>query len=136
MPPQTGHARWFSEEMQPHEPALRAYRRRIFKGIDWRVQPNVRNAWGNSQDIPVKSNPDGTIAVIRIPNETRWYPYVTDSNGQQVADLVYPYYSKTGFRGDAFIGYKLNHFLGRKIKWSGLKATPRKSCPKHGFARI
>ena len=49
------------------------YRRRVFKGIDWRVQLNVRNAWGNGQDMPVKANPDGTIAVIRIPNETRWY---------------------------------------------------------------
>ncbi len=48
------------------------YRRRIFKGIDWRLQLNVRNAWGNSKDIPVTANPDGTIAVIRIPNETRW----------------------------------------------------------------
>jgi hypothetical protein len=48
------------------------YRRRVFKRIDWRVQLNVRNAWGNNQDIPVKANPDGRVAVIRIPNETRW----------------------------------------------------------------
>ncbi|MFM8619471.1 MAG: TonB-dependent receptor plug domain-containing protein [Opitutaceae bacterium] len=48
------------------------YRRKIFKNIDWRVQLNVRNAWGNDHDIPVKANPDGTIAVVRIPNETRW----------------------------------------------------------------
>ena len=33
---------------------------------------NVRNAWGNGDDIPVTANPDGRIAVIRIPNETRW----------------------------------------------------------------
>ena len=33
---------------------------------------NVRNAWGNDSDIPVTANPDGRIAVIRIPNETRW----------------------------------------------------------------
>lgn len=50
-----------------------SYRRpKIFKNIDWRVQLNVRNAWGNGEDIPVTANPDGTIAVIRIPNETRW----------------------------------------------------------------
>jgi hypothetical protein len=48
------------------------YRRKIFRGIDWRLQLNVRNAWGNSEDIPVTANPDGSIAVIRIPNETRW----------------------------------------------------------------
>ncbi len=49
-----------------------SYRRKIFKNIDWRLQLNVRNAWGNDSDIPVSANPDGTIAVIRIPNETRW----------------------------------------------------------------
>ena len=49
-----------------------SYRRKIFKTVDWRVQLNVRNAWGNADDIPVSANPDGTLAVIRIPNETRW----------------------------------------------------------------
>lgn len=49
-----------------------SYRRKIFKNIDWRLQLNVRNAWGNDDDIPVTANPDGRIAVIRIPNETRW----------------------------------------------------------------
>jgi hypothetical protein len=49
-----------------------SYRRKIFKKIDWRMQLNVRNAWGNGEDIPVTANPDGMIAVIRIPNETRW----------------------------------------------------------------
>jgi hypothetical protein len=48
------------------------YRRRVFGRIDWRLQLNVRNAWGNGDDIPVTANPDGRIAVIRIPNETRW----------------------------------------------------------------
>lgn len=49
-----------------------SYRRKIFKKIDWRLQLNVRNAWGNDDDIPVTANPDGSIAVVRIPNETRW----------------------------------------------------------------
>ena len=48
------------------------YRHKIFKNVDWRLQLNVRNAWGNGDDIPVTANPDGTLAVIRIPNETRW----------------------------------------------------------------
>ena len=48
------------------------YRRKVFNNIDWRLQLNVRNAWGNDSDIPVTANPDGRIAVIRIPNETRW----------------------------------------------------------------
>ncbi len=45
---------------------------KIFKNVDMRMQLNVRNAWGNGEDIPVTANPDGSIAVIRIPNETRW----------------------------------------------------------------
>jgi hypothetical protein len=49
-----------------------SYRRKIFKNVDWRLQLNVRNAWGNGEDIPVTANPDGSLAVIRIPNETRW----------------------------------------------------------------
>lgn len=49
-----------------------SYRRKIFGKIDWRLQLNVRNAWGNANDIPVTANPDGRLAVIRIPNETRW----------------------------------------------------------------
>lgn len=49
------------------------YKQRLTKKIDWRLQLNVRNAWGNSKDIPVTANPDGTIAIVRIPNETRWY---------------------------------------------------------------
>ncbi|MBI5769391.1 MAG: hypothetical protein HZA93_16475 [Verrucomicrobia bacterium] len=48
------------------------YRRKVFKNVDWRLQLNVRNAWGNRDDIPVTANPDGSLAVIRIPNETRW----------------------------------------------------------------
>lgn len=50
-----------------------AYRRKIANRIDWTLRLNVSNAWGNSDDIPVTANPDGSIAVIRIPNETRWY---------------------------------------------------------------
>jgi hypothetical protein len=45
---------------------------KVLKNVDLRVQLNVRNAWGNGEDIPVTANPDGSIAVIRIPNETRW----------------------------------------------------------------
>ena len=36
--------------------------------IDWKIQLNVRNLVGESDDIPVKTNPDGMVAVIRIPN--------------------------------------------------------------------
>lgn len=50
-----------------------SYKRKIFKNTQWQVQLNVQNAWGNEDDIPVIMNPDGKLAVIRIPNETRWY---------------------------------------------------------------
>ena len=36
--------------------------------IDWKIQFNIRNLLGESSDIPVKTNPDGQIAVVRIPN--------------------------------------------------------------------
>ncbi|MDI1319821.1 MAG: hypothetical protein PSW75_06445, partial [bacterium] len=49
------------------------------------------------------------------------YPYITDpANGQQIADLANPYFGKTDFRGDAFIGIQGQgaKFFGRKLKWS------------------
>jgi len=46
------------------------------------------------------------------------YPYITDTNGQQVADLAKPYFGQTDFRGDAFVGFRGSKFLGRRLKWS------------------
>jgi len=34
MPPHTDHARWFAEEVLPHEPALRAYLHRQFPSVE------------------------------------------------------------------------------------------------------
>ena len=50
-----------------------SYGKPIFQGVDWKIQLNVRNAFGDNDDIPVKTNPDGRVAVIRIPNPTTWY---------------------------------------------------------------
>ena len=36
--------------------------------LRWSTQLNVRNLWGESGNIPVKTNPDGEVAVIRVPN--------------------------------------------------------------------
>lgn len=36
--------------------------------VDWTVRLNVRNLVGEDGNIPVKTNPDGQVAVIRIPN--------------------------------------------------------------------
>ncbi len=50
------------------------YQRPILDGkVDWRVQLNVRNLVGESGNIPVRTNPDGTVAVIRIPNPRTVY---------------------------------------------------------------
>ena len=43
--------------------------RKLTDKIDWRIQLNVRNAFGDNDDIPVAADPDGTISVFRIPNE-------------------------------------------------------------------
>ena len=50
-----------------------SYERRIFDKFDWKIQLNVRNAFGDNDDIPVKTNPDGKVAVIRIPNPRTIY---------------------------------------------------------------
>ena len=41
--------------------------------VDWRLQLNIRNLVGESGNIPVRTNPDGQVAVIRIPNPRTVY---------------------------------------------------------------
>jgi len=50
-----------------------SYERKLSDKINWRIQLNVRNLIGEDSDIPVRANPDGSIAVIRIPNERTWF---------------------------------------------------------------
>lgn len=50
-----------------------SYEKRLSDAINWRIQLNLRNALGDNDDIPVRANPDGTIAAIRIPNEKTWF---------------------------------------------------------------
>jgi outer membrane receptor protein involved in Fe transport len=51
-----------------------SYERKLWDDkVDWKVQLNVRNAFGDNGDIPVKTNPDGQVAVIRIPNPRTIY---------------------------------------------------------------
>lgn len=45
-----------------------SYKRPINDRIDWKVQLNVRNLIGEDDYIPVVTNPDGTVAVVRNPN--------------------------------------------------------------------
>ncbi|MBC9867696.1 MAG: hypothetical protein F7O42_07430 [Opitutae bacterium] len=50
------------------------YSRPIWQGkIIWQGRLNVRNLVGESGNIPVKTNPDGQVAVIRIPNPRTIY---------------------------------------------------------------
>jgi len=49
------------------------YKRALSDGIDWSVQLNVRNAFGDDDYIPVYMNPDGNLAVVRNPNPTETF---------------------------------------------------------------
>lgn len=55
------------------EPEIRGdvfcgYQRKIYNGrVDWKIQLNIRDAFGSDDPIPVWTNPDGQVAVVRIP---------------------------------------------------------------------
>jgi len=44
------------------------YSRPITDKINWKIQLNIRNAFGGDDYIPVVINPDGQVAVVRNPN--------------------------------------------------------------------
>ena len=51
-----------------------SYGRKIHKEkLDWKIQLNIRNLIGEDSDIAVKTNPDGQVAVVRIPNPLTVY---------------------------------------------------------------
>ncbi len=61
--------------MGPRETAVDlwvGYARKLTDKINWRVQLNVRNAFGDKDLIPVTVQPDGAMAVGRIPEPTVW----------------------------------------------------------------
>lgn len=49
-----------------------SYGRKLGKRIDWRVQLNVYNAFGENKLIPVTANPDGSHALMRIQEGRSW----------------------------------------------------------------
>ena len=51
------------------------YRRALTDKINWTVQLNARNLYRSrgAKDIPVTFNPDGSVAIIRIPNEQQFF---------------------------------------------------------------
>ena len=61
-------ARPFMGEAQLNGDVWVSYRRPIFDDkIDWKIQFNVRNAFGDNDGIPIAINPDGKLAAIRNP---------------------------------------------------------------------
>lgn len=50
-----------------------SYKKPLNNKVDWKIQLNLQNAFGDDDLIPVKANPDGQIAVVRIPQEKRWF---------------------------------------------------------------
>ncbi len=41
--------------------------------LDWKIQLNIRNAIGSDDYIPVLTNPDGRVAVVRNPPTREWF---------------------------------------------------------------
>ena len=50
-----------------------SYEKELTNNIDWKIQLNIRNAFGDDNDVPVVTNPDGQVSVIRIPNPRTAY---------------------------------------------------------------
>lgn len=48
------------------------YKRKLNNKIDWRIQLNVRNLFADDDLIPITTQPDGTPAGVRIPEDTVW----------------------------------------------------------------
>jgi hypothetical protein len=51
------------------------YQRKLTEKLDWSIQFNARNLYrkNGDDDIPVTINPDGRVALIRIPNEQQFF---------------------------------------------------------------
>ena len=48
------------------------YQRKLTDKVTWRIQLNVRNAFGRNELIPVSVNPDGSICSYRIKEGRSW----------------------------------------------------------------
>ncbi|MBK1877676.1 TonB-dependent receptor plug domain-containing protein [Pelagicoccus mobilis] len=50
-----------------------SYRRKIFNdSMDWKIQLNVRNAFGDNELVPLHRNPDGSIGLRGIREGASW----------------------------------------------------------------
>lgn len=51
-----------------------SYGRRLFKDrVAWKIQLNLRNAIGSDEPIVVTTNPDGRVAIVRVPPLRQWF---------------------------------------------------------------
>ncbi len=48
------------------------YEREVFRKIKWRIQFNVRDLFAKNKLIPLSTQPDGTVAGVRIQSEQMW----------------------------------------------------------------
>jgi hypothetical protein len=50
--------------------AFVSYSKKLTRETDWSIRLHVRNLFGNrhDEDVPVVTNPDGRVAVVRIPS--------------------------------------------------------------------
>jgi hypothetical protein len=65
---------WFGSDSIDGDLFLR-YRTKLTDKIDWTIQFNARNLYRStgSEDIPVTINPDGSVAIIRVPVEQQYF---------------------------------------------------------------
>ena len=48
------------------------YERKLTRDIVWSIRLSLKNYLGDDGLIPELMNPDGSLAVVRIPAERRW----------------------------------------------------------------
>ena len=65
---------WFGPDSLDGDLFVR-YSRKLTDKINWTVQFNARNLYrsNGSDDIPVTINPDGSVAIIRVPVEQQYF---------------------------------------------------------------
>ncbi|MCB1122486.1 MAG: hypothetical protein KJT03_13115, partial [Verrucomicrobiae bacterium] len=65
---------WYGPDSLDGDIFLR-YRTALTDKIDWSIQFNARNLYrsNGSDDIPVNINPDGSVAIIRVPVEQQYF---------------------------------------------------------------
>jgi len=51
-----------------------SYERPIFnERVNWKLRLNFKNPFGDEDLIPIKMQPDGSVATVRIPPDKRWF---------------------------------------------------------------